>query len=1232
MKRAMHLKNRAGAHNYTKFTKKINSLFASLILVSVLFVSLLNAPGEVEAISYTLSLEDPDGGENILGGTVFDIRLSTSVSGGVLVLSYSTDGGLSFPNEIAVRANSGGYQVIAWDVPNNVNTTKARVGVEWRSQAEAPFTVYRTDRSSGNFTISTRALVEFLEVPEVMSYGPYHLVRWMLWDGEQAVGGLRLQARFRTGTTWGTWTSLGDGCDDIDPFQGGIWFRLPVYYESSYGQLRIRAYTAIPGGVLVTETVSDEFEIDSPWIQLRTPNGGQALVGGSICAITWGTPPDADDLIVGIGIDYTTNGGSSWNSIQGSSANDGVHNWTVPDGVNHDHVRIRVTAQHGEWQPLAWDTSDGYLRIMDDASSPSVSLTEPNPYVPGAKIFRNGETAFINWTKTGPISDIDRFDIYLSTDNGSTFPQLLMSAGAASVSRAWTVPALDTMAARIQIRMVMDNSDVYVSSSVNPFYIFTDTIWNRPPVARAADSLSALEGELVTLDGSDSSDPDGDALFYYWEQVDGLGFDVELSDPSSAVTTFRASVHDYSVSLIFRLTVSDGGVINITHYVDNIKCTSVLITPSGPTITGFTPSGGYEGTGIQINGTNLMGAEVYVGGVLTGTVPYSASPASPNPDEAYNLTLVPGIPPVPSAITVTTSAGSATSEEVLEVYPYPWYCLDYGFTFGNDDKEYLSYPWLVWEDGDYRRTFGNDVYLSLWICIGLPYWTPWDGWDCLGYLIDEPFCPDPLAALWYGIAYCHLAQGGECFGLSAVNLELYHDHYDPNDIQPGIYTIDALELEGALRERVDFMHGSQVSAECVHYWVAEHLYNLAPSIHGVSGMGLVLSAIESSIDSGDLGIISIVDGGSGHIVVPYEVVDIDSDTTRIYIWDINKPEWSKENTAESSLLDANVNMNHPPYIEIEKSGMYWEWSYYISPDEGWWGGPMGLTFLHSDVVLGDRTLPTTLDGLYDLVFGCASGSVEDEEGNVMELLDDGTYAMEIAGASPITFNSAPGTGVHAFYLPDGNYTTLIHGNEEGKYNCTVFSGAKAAYAIENAEAKYGTEDTFRLIQKDGNPYWGTMAFRTSDEDKQYSAAMIKRFGERQRVFRVLNASIFDDSRAIINTSEDCSKLIFFNDGDHSFTFDVRFQGNVLSEEAWEQLNGTLSGLPTCEGFGIEIGTGETLTIYPSDWLDLESAEVIVEREGGDIGFDRMILALIIGIMVVAVAAVWYLIVRRRRKG
>ncbi len=1217
-------------YNYRNYFKKLKTVSASLLLLTVLLAGLIAPSGEVQAISYILSVDDPNGGENIFGGSVFDIRLSTSVAGGVLVVTYSTDGGLTFPNEITTNANTGGSQVIPWHVPNNVDTTSARVQVEWRNRTSSPYTVFRTDQSNGNFTITPSAVLEFMDFPSTMSYGRNELIRWNLWDGIGQVGALMMQVRYRPDATWGAWTTPTGIFSNIPAEQGGVWF-MTDYYESAHGQIRLRAYTSLPGGTFIKEIVSPEFEISSPWIEMTSLNGGETLVGGSTYEITWATANDASGIITGAYLNYSLNGGSTWLNIIASTANDFSHYWEVPEGINSDHVRIKVGVYHTEFSELAHDVSDTDLRIISNSNVPSVSLITPNPSIPGQLVLFGGETYDITWRYTLAAGTAHTFRLYLSQNNGSTFTPFANLTGS-TTSYSWRVPALDIRTAKIKVQLDVTGSivDDAFSTSSNPFYIFTETVWNRPPVAVAPNSLSALEGALVVLDGSDSYDPDGDALSYHWEQVDSLGFDVELSDPHDDRPTFRANIRDYSVSLVFQLTVSDGGDIEVPHYTDNMKRTSVLITPTGPSITGFTPALGYEGTDVCITGSNMMGGQVRIGGVLTATVPTSPSPANPNPDESFNFTLASGIPLGPRTITVTTAAGTVESEDELDVHPRPWYCLDHGFTFGNIDKDYLSYPWLVWENGDYRRTFGNDVYLCLWICLGLPYWTPWDGWDCLGYLIDEPFCPDPLAALWYGIAYCHLAQGGECFGLSVVNLELALEKLEPEEIQPGVYTVDDLELVGALRERVDFMHGSQVSAECVHYWVAEHLYNLAPSVHGFSGMGLVLSAIENSIDSGDLGVISIVDGGKGHIVVPYEVVDIDADTTRVYIWDINKPEWSREGTAEAALLAADANMNHPPYIEIDKSGMYWEWSYYFSPGQGWWGGTMGLTFVHSDVVTGDRTLPTTLDGLCDLVFGCASGSVEDEEGNVMEMLDNGTYRMEIEGASPFTLHSGNGNGLIGFHLPDGNYTTRIHGFEHGIYNCTVFNGNRTAYAIENAMAENGTEDSLRLFMEQGSPYWGTMTFRTSDEEKVYSAAMIKRFDERERVFRIINASIFEGDRAIISTSHECDRLVFQNDGDHGFTFDVRFQGNVLSEEAWERLNGTLTGLPTCEAFNIEIGPHETLTIYPSDWLDLESSVVVVEREQGEGGLDVMLLVLIIGIAVMAAAVIWYLMYWRRR--
>jgi len=80
---------------------------------------------------------------------------------------------------------------------------------------------------------------------------------------------------------------------------------------------------------------------------------------------------------------------------------------------------------------------------------------------------------------------------------------------------------------------------------------------NHPPVVNAGNFQTKDEMSLVTLDGSASYDPDGDALTFNWTQISGPA--VSLSDVSSPTPSFTAPVvGPGGADLAFTLSISDG--------------------------------------------------------------------------------------------------------------------------------------------------------------------------------------------------------------------------------------------------------------------------------------------------------------------------------------------------------------------------------------------------------------------------------------------------------------------------------------------------------------------------------------------------------------------------------------------------------------------------------------------------------------------------------------------------
>jgi chitinase len=79
-------------------------------------------------------------------------------------------------------------------------------------------------------------------------------------------------------------------------------------------------------------------------------------------------------------------------------------------------------------------------------------------------------------------------------------------------------------------------------------------VTNHAPVATAADQT--VTGPVtVTLDGSASADPDGDAITYKWTQISGPS--VTISNSTKAKASFNVSAVTSNQTLAFRLTVTD---------------------------------------------------------------------------------------------------------------------------------------------------------------------------------------------------------------------------------------------------------------------------------------------------------------------------------------------------------------------------------------------------------------------------------------------------------------------------------------------------------------------------------------------------------------------------------------------------------------------------------------------------------------------------------------------------
>jgi ACT domain-containing protein len=141
---------------------------------------------------------------------------------------------------------------------------------------------------------------------------------------------------------------------------------------------------------------------------------------------------------------------------------------------------------------------------------------------------------------------------------------------------------------------------------------------NQAPLANAGVNLIVDEGQTVTLNGSQSSDPNNDKLTYKWTAPTGI----TLSSTTSVNPTFTAPNVNQDTLFTFGLVVNDGivnsapatvkvTVRNVIVGIPNTEASLIKIYPN-PT-TGIVNIETVRGTGAktEISIINSLGAEIY---------------------------------------------------------------------------------------------------------------------------------------------------------------------------------------------------------------------------------------------------------------------------------------------------------------------------------------------------------------------------------------------------------------------------------------------------------------------------------------------------------------------------------------------------------------------------------------------------------------------------------------------
>jgi RHS repeat-associated protein len=173
---------------------------------------------------------------------------------------------------------------------------------------------------------------------------------------------------------------------------------------------------------------------------------------------------------------------------------------------------------------------------------------------------------------------------------------------------------------------------------------------NLPPVADAGLDQGAVVGDTILLDGSGSSDPDGDPLSYVWSLIQQpIGGNAAIVNPTDPIATFDL---DVAGTYVAQLTVSDG---QVTSLPDTATVTGNISVPDVVGLTQSAANAVVLGTGLALGPVDTAAHATIPRGSITAQLPAFGTPVGLQTPIALTVSIGPSVDIVPPVVQVSAA-------------------------------------------------------------------------------------------------------------------------------------------------------------------------------------------------------------------------------------------------------------------------------------------------------------------------------------------------------------------------------------------------------------------------------------------------------------------------------------------------------------------------------------------------------------------------------------------------